>query len=150
MKKPPAKKAAQRAAPKKAVVKPAGSAKNDVDALMKSLDHPLKKDIEAVRQIVLSASPSVREGVKWNAPSFRTTDWFATLNLRSKEAVQLIFHTGAKVKESAVVGVKVADPAGLAKWLAKDRCLVTLGAGKDLVANKKAFEAFVRGWIKVM
>lgn len=117
---------------------------------MKSLDHPLKKDIEVVRKLILDASAAVAEGVKWNAPSFRTTDWFATVNLRSIDSVQLIFHTGARVKESAVAGVNVADSAGLAKWLAKDRCLVTLGAGKALAANTKAFETFVRAWIKEM
>ena len=62
--------------------------------------------------------------------------------------MELVFHTGAKVKASAVKGVEVADAAGLARWLAKDRCLVTLGAGKQLKGKRAAFEAFVRAWIE--
>jgi hypothetical protein len=66
------------------------------------------------------------------------------------DAVQLIFHTGAKVKASATKGVAVADPAGLLKWLAKDRALVTLGKAKDIDAKRAAFEALIRAWIKLL
>ena len=38
--------------------------------------------------------------------------------------------------------------AGLLKWLAKDRCLVTLGVGKDIQIKRAAFEAVVREWIR--
>ena len=50
-----------------------------VDDFMRALKHPLKKEIEAVRRIILSVSPDIQKGIKWNAPSFRTTDYFATL-----------------------------------------------------------------------
>ena len=120
----------------------------DVGEFMRELDHPLKRDIETVRQIILNVDPGISEAVKWNAPSFRTTDFFATVNLRSRERVQLIFHTGAKLKATAATGIIIADPAGLLEWLAKDRCVVTLGAGKDIQARRAAFEAIVREWIQ--
>ncbi|MEX0643765.1 MAG: DUF1801 domain-containing protein, partial [Parvularculaceae bacterium] len=148
---PATKKSATAAKATKAPAK-SGGAQFDpaVAAFLKALDHPLKKEIEAARLIILGASPTIREGIKWNAPSFKTTDWFATLNLRSKESVQLIFHTGAKVKESATKGLAIADPKGLLKWLAKDRAMVTLGAGAEIAANRRAFEALVRAWIMAM
>lgn len=59
-----------------------------------------------------------------------------------------MLHTGAKAKATAGTGIKVADPAGLITWLAKNRCLVTLGAGKTFDANKRAFVAIVREWIR--
>jgi hypothetical protein len=120
----------------------------DVGEFMRELDHPLKKDIETVRQIILNVDPGISEAIKWNAPSFRTTDFFATVNLRSRECVQLIFHTGAKAKGAATTGISIADPAGLLEWLAKDRCLVTLGVGKDIQTRRAAFEAIVREWIR--
>jgi hypothetical protein len=70
------------------------------------------------------------------------------MHLRATDGVQLIFHTGAKVKGTAKTGVEVAAPAGLLKWLAKDRCLVSLGSGKALEANLPALEALVREWIR--
>jgi uncharacterized protein YdhG (YjbR/CyaY superfamily) len=133
------------AAPKKkapAKTTKAAAERYDVSA------HPLAKEIVAVRRIILGASPAISEGVKWNAPSFRTEkDWFATVNLRSKESLQLVFHLGAKARPD-LKAFKLGDPNGLMKWLGKDRALVTLGAGRDIPANKKAFEAIVRAWIK--
>jgi len=119
-----------------------------VAAFLRELEHPLKKEIAAVRQMILGASPKIREGIKWNAPSFCTSEYFATVNLRSREMVQLIFHRGAKARNDLPQGMKLADPAGLIKWLGKDRCLVTLGAGKDLAVNRAAFEKIVREWIQ--
>lgn len=112
------------------------------------MKHPLKKEIEAARLIILGVSPAVGEGIKWNVPSFRTEkDWFATFNVRSKDSVQLIFHLGAK-KRPDLKAFKLADPNGLVKWLGKDRAMVTLGAGRDIPANRKALETIVRAWIK--
>lgn len=114
---------------------------------LRELEHPLKKEIEAVRKLVLGVSPEIREGIKWNAPSFLTTDHFATFNLRTQDRVRLILHTGAKVKDTAQKGLKIADPAGLLEWLAPDRCLVALSDSKDLQAKRAALEAIVREWI---
>ncbi len=137
-----------RTASKKAPEVAAGTS-TAVQAYMRELDHPLKTDIAAVRAIILAVSPRIMEGIKWNVPSFRTqSDWFATFNVRARDSVQLIFHTGAKAKESAVNGLNVADPEGLAKWLAKDRCLVTLDAGSELKSRRAAFQLFVRAWIE--
>lgn len=136
------KKASARKTPKKA----APAAEDEVAAFMRDLVHPLHADIEAVRKIMLGADPSISDGIKWNSLSFRRSDWFATVNLRSKDVVQLVFHTGAKVKANPEL--KIADPAGLMLWVAKDRALVTLGNGKTLKANAKAFEAIVKAWLK--
>ncbi|MGD9981036.1 MAG: DUF1801 domain-containing protein [Hyphomonadaceae bacterium] len=120
----------------------------DVDALLRGLNHPLTAEIEAVRLIILGASAAVSEGVKWNAPSFRTQkDWFATMNLRAKDGVKVIFHLGAKVRPE-LKAFKIADPSGLVSWLGKDRAMVTLGAGRDIPAHRKALETIVRAWIK--
>lgn len=132
-------------APKRA---PAKKVDSDVEALLRGLKHPLKKEIEAVRLIILSASPTVSDGVKWNAPSFRTEkDWFATINLRSKESVQVILHLGAKARPD-MKAFSVADRSGLMKWLGKDRAMVTLGSGRDIPKNRKALEVILRAWIK--
>lgn len=121
-----------------------------VTALLAQLDHPLAREFAELRQIVLGVAPEIHEGIKWNAPSFRTTDWFATVHLRSTDKAQLIFHLGAKVKSLPPGGLHLADPAGLIRWLAKDRCLVTLGTGKDLATHRAAFEAVVRAWINYL
>ena len=82
------------AAPKKRVQVSAASSPQtnpDVIAFISDLDHPLKREIKLVREIILGVSPEIREAIKWNAPSFRTTDFFATFFLRANDQVQLIF-----------------------------------------------------------
>src|SRR5688572_19708738 len=123
---------------KMAAAKKKPPADDEVASFLRNLDHPLKADIEAARKLVLGASPTIAEGIKWNSISFKRADWFATINLRSKDVIQLVFHTGAKVKDNP--DLKIPDPSGLLLWLAKDRALVTLGSGKTLKANAKAFE----------
>jgi uncharacterized protein YdhG (YjbR/CyaY superfamily) len=118
-----------------------------VAAWLRGLDHPLKRDIESVRRIVLSVSPDISEGIKWGVPSFRTAkDYFATFHVRAKDAVRLVFHRGAKARPNRTA-MAIADPSGLMTWLAKDRCMITLGKGKDIAANRAAFEAIVRAWV---
>lgn len=121
-----------------------------VDAFLASLDHPQGQAIAMVRGWVLQCDPSIQEAVKWNAPSFRTSDFFATFHLRSEDAVELIFHTGAKAKASAVTGLGIEDPSQLVRWLAKDRGLVRLGNYDESLANRTAFEALVRSWIAAL
>jgi hypothetical protein len=156
----PKSKKRRRPAPKRAPrgesAKPAPRAKSAaqtdpaVDAFLAELEHPLKAELETLRRIILGVSPAIRDGIKWNAPSFRTTEWFATTNLRARdgtERVWLILHFGAKAKATAKNGIEIADPTGLLEWLAKDRCVVTFADKKDLRAKRAALEAILREWI---
>ena len=120
-----------------------------VAAYMAALDHPLKPALEALRQAILAASPSIAEGIKWNMPSFRTTDYFATTNLTGKTGLRLILHTGAKVKASAATGLAIDDPTGLLKWLAKDRALIGFADLAEVKARRAALQAIIRAWIKL-
>jgi hypothetical protein len=119
-----------------------------VDALLKSLRHPAEKEIQALRAIVLQVHSSVREGVKWNAPSFRTTEYFATTNLRTKTGVGVVLHFGAKVRKVSASSESIKDPQKLLKWVAKDRATATFADLDDLEKKKKAFQALLRQWIK--
>jgi hypothetical protein len=111
---------------------------------MAELKHPLKAEIESARKCITAVSRKITEEIKWKAPGFRTSESFATVNLRSTDKLQFIFHLGAKVRPD-VKEMKIADPDGLLKWLAKDRCLVTVG---DIAKQGAALDAIVRQWIK--
>jgi Domain of unknown function (DU1801) len=141
---------AGRAARAGGAAREAGNAQTDPAVIAFVQDHPLRREIDAVRQIILGVSPAIREGIKWNAPSFRTTDDFATLNLRGKSGVRIILHMGAKAKTSATTGIDIADPTGLLEWLAKDRCLVSLGDMKDIEAKRAELVSVVRSWIRCL
>ena len=117
-----------------------------VDLFMAGLEHPYKDQIQAIREIICGVDRSIAEGVKWKAPSFRTTEYFATTHLRSKVGVGVILHLGAKVR--AHPSVLIDDPDGMLKWLGKDRAMVSFTGMKDVRAGKSGLERIVRQWIK--
>lgn len=129
--------------------KAAGTASGSeaVDAFLANLDHPLKPAIEAVRAIILSADPRISESVKWNAPSFSLSEHFATFFLRSADSVQVVFHTGAKARSGAV-SMEIDAPAGILRWVAKDRCLLTLRNMEEVRAQREALVSVVRQWLR--
>lgn len=113
---------------------------------MAALVHARKAEIETVRALILGADPRVTESVKWNAPSFSIADHFATMRLHPKDSVQIVFHTGAKVRPDAKA-MTIDDPAGLLKWAAKDRAQATLADASDLEAKRSALVSIVKQWI---
>jgi len=119
---------------------------NEVDAFLEVLEHPLRDDVVRVRALLLSAMPGISEAIKWNAPSFRTEEFFATFHLRSREDVQLVFHTGAKKKATKAKVVLSPKAEALVKWLDSDRALVTLSPSR-LASQKIAFSTLVREWV---
>jgi len=121
--------------------------KTDVSEFLAGLDHPLKAEIETVRAIILGSDPGITELVKWNAPSFFFKDDFATFNLRPMDAVQVIFHKGAKVRDNETTVADIADPSGLLRWLAKDRGVVTFTGMDDIRSKEAALADLVRQWI---
>ena len=119
-----------------------------VATFLAALEHPSKDAIVALRDIVLAADARIAEGIKWNAPSFRTSDWFATFHLRAKPGVQLILHRGAKVRADAMEAI--ADPEGLLEWLGPDRASVRFRDLEDVQAKRTAFVALIRLWVDRM
>ena len=136
-------------------VKPRGAAKAPspdssaaVDAFMAALDHPFQAEIGLLREILLGADPAIAEGIKWNAPSFRTTEYFATTHLRGKGTVGLILHLGAKSRELPRGGLAIPDPDGLLKWLGKDRAMLEFHSRAEIEAARTALTTLVQAWIR--
>ncbi len=119
-----------------------------VDALLLSLNHPASREIQALRALICDVSPSILEGVKWNAPSFRVDEYFATINLRERQGVGVVLHFGAKAREVAAGPDSIADPGKLLKWLAQDRAMVKFADLDDIAVHKEAFQAVLRQWIR--
>lgn len=119
-----------------------------VDQYMQRLDHPLKAEIEAVREIILGADVGITEQIKWNAPSFcYQGDDRVTFRLHpSNQFIQLIFHRGAKVKEPREM--KVQDDTGLLEWVTGDRATLSLRSMEEVQAHASALKSLISQWIK--
>ena len=121
-----------------------------VSALLDANEHPLRKEIDQLRTFILAADKSIEEGVKWNTASFRTKDWFATLNgpKHTKEPM-LILHAGAKTK-GLVLKDRIRDPLGLIKWLGNDRGQIIFKDTTDITMKQQALQAILSAWIKLI
>lgn len=117
-----------------------------VDVFMAALEHPHKPAVEALRKVITGADKSIAEGVKWNAPSWRTTEYFATTHLRAKAGIGLILHLGAKVKSGPTP--EIDDPQKLLQWLAKDRALVSFADVAAVKAGAAPLRAVLKQWLK--
>ena len=124
------------------------SESESVQTFLALLEHPLKPEILALRQIILNADARITEGIKWNVPSFRTSEYFATFHLRAKDGVQVILHLGAKIRDTAATGIAIADPHALLEWLSKDRASVKFRELEDIDAKRDAFTELIRQWIR--
>jgi len=105
----------------------------DVNAFMKQLDHPLKDAIEAVRDIIKS-NPNISERVKWNAPSFFYTDDLATIHVKARQHVHLIFH------HPAIVSIQSEFLEGDYK----DRRMMYFESMKEVKARKKELTRIIK------
>ena len=116
-------------------------------ALLDAQQHPLRREIEALRAILLAADPAITEGVKWNSASYRTTTWFATLNgPRHVKAPMIILHAGARAR-GTVLKDRVPDPEGLLHWLGTDRAQVVFKDHREIAARQHALQEVVRHWL---
>ena len=113
-----------------------------VDDYMAELEHPLKAEVQLLREIVLGASPAVEERVKWKSPSFHSgADDLGAFELRPHDFVRLVlvFPHGL-----------VDDPEGimLGEW--KDRRELRFTGLDDIAAKRAALENIVRAWVGLL
>ena len=113
---------------------------------LRSLSHPQLADIRALRDAILGADPAIGEAIKWNAPSFCTTEHFATMRLHGKAGLQLILHLG--VGKRAIPPGAIDDPDHLLRWLGPDRACVELGTPGSVSRVAPALQAIIRQWLR--
>ena len=118
-----------------------------VDAFMATLDHPHADAVQRLRALVLGVDPTIAEGIKWNAPSWRTTGYFATTHLRAKAGIGLVLHLGPRDRRVPAGGLANDDPDGLLVWRAPDRALLTFADRAERDARVGAVQAVLRQWI---
>ena len=116
------------------------STTSKVDAFMAALDHPLKAELEAVRKIIIKASPALSEDIKWGGPSFYYKEDMATFNPRIKNYVAVIFHKGSLIPQAT----EFFEEATKGKVYAKFYNMA------EVKAKKKELEHMVKSWINLM
>ena len=121
----------------------------DVNDFINQLNHPLEEIIEEVRKVILSANKEITEYIKWNALSFcYRNDDRITFKLNKKDCVQLVFHTGAKGKDTNDKGPLIQDQSHLLEWVADRRALLTFYDINEVKIKRDAIIEVVNLWLK--
>jgi hypothetical protein len=68
-----------------------------VTKFLDELIHPLREEIEQLRQIILGSNSDLTENIKWNGPNycFKGEDRI-TMKIQPPKQILLVFHRGAK------------------------------------------------------
>jgi hypothetical protein len=111
------------------------------------LSHPYKAGIDRLRGAIKEIDSRIVEEIKWNAPSFKLDDHFATFKLYPPKHIPIVLHTGAKPK-TLQRAFTLDDPYKLLKWPAIDRCVLTLQSSAQAAELEKVVLKMVKEWIR--
>lgn len=125
------------------------SGPEQVAEFMNNLEHPLKEEIEEVRNIILSTDDKITEHIKWNAPSFcYEGEDRITFNLHGRGFIRLVFHCGAKVKKRNTNEPLIVDTSGILEWKAVDRAMMNFTDKNDVKAKEEKLREIITKWLE--
>lgn len=120
----------------------------EVALFINNTQHPMKKEIETICEIIRGSGVEFSEHVKWNAPSFtHYGEDRITLKLNSPKSVDLVFHRGSKVKPMPENKL-IEDSSGLLKWVTNDRAVISFFILDDIQNNKEALINIINQWVE--
>lgn len=119
----------------------------EVSNFLDNQKHPLRAEIDYLRDIILNSNSEIEEKIKWNSPNYviLKEDRF-TLKIFPQKQIQLIFHRGAK-KLDKIDNRLIKDPNNLLTWKENDRALVSFKNLIEIEKNKRHLMALVNDWI---
>ena len=109
---------------------------SEVDAWFRALEHPMKTEMERVREIVLPTDDRLAEAIKWKTPTFMYEGNIASFNPRAKAHVSLLFHAGASIPGDHAILEGGGETARYARFEDLD----------DVEAKGEQLEAVVKAW----
>lgn len=122
---------------------------NVVSTFLDGLNHPYRREIELLREEILSAHNQLVENIKWNGPNYSINSHDRiTMRILPPKSIQLIFHRGAK-KLDHPKNKLLHDPSGLLTWKENDRAVATFKNMEEIESRKSDLNSIVKEWISV-
>ena len=121
----------------------------EVDVFLNELNHPFRKEIEMLRQLILNSNKGITENIKWNGPNycFDNEDRITMRIQPPTKQVQLIFHKGAKKLEQPKNKL-IANKSKMLVWKENDRAIATFKKMEDIEIGKTELTAIISEWIE--
>ncbi|MEZ4830361.1 MAG: DUF1801 domain-containing protein [Bacteroidia bacterium] len=119
----------------------------EATAFLDKLNHPLRTEIERLRETILDAGADLSENIKWNGPNYTSgEDDRITMRIHPPVKIQLILHRGAK-KLAPLPSRLIADDSGLLDWKENDRAVITFKSAAEIENARPALMRIVAAWI---
>ena len=121
-----------------------------VTIFLDELSHPLRNEIEQLRNCILKANTELSENIKWNGPNYCIeSEDRITMRVQpiTTKQIQIIFHCGAKVKEQPKEKIMQQNYDFLT-WKANDRAVATFKNMKDIEKRKADLTKIICDWIQ--
>lgn len=122
---------------------------SEVTDFLEEQKHPFRKEIEQLRNYILSANNALTENIKWNGPNYsiENEDRITMRIQPPTKQVQLIFHRGAK-KQSQPKDKLISNKSKMLVWKENDRAIVTFKSFQDIENGKAELTDIVTEWIQ--
>ena len=123
---------------------------SEVADFLDKLKHPFRKEIEQLRNYILSTNTALTENIKWNGPNycFENADRITMRVQPPNKQVQLIFHRGAS-KQTQPKDKLISNKSKLLVWKENDRVTITFKSLQDIENGKAELTSIVTEWINV-
>jgi hypothetical protein len=119
----------------------------EVTKFLDEQNHPFRKEIEALRTIILEANDKITENVKWNGPNYGVnSEDRITMRIQPPTKIQLIFHKGAKKQEQPKMHL-ISYTGKLLLWKENDRAIATFQCMADIENSKSELSSIIKEWI---
>jgi hypothetical protein len=121
----------------------------EVTDFLDELNHPFRKEIEFLRNVVLSADNNLTENIKWNGPNYCfNNDDRITMRIQptTSKQIQLIFHRGAK-KQEQPTDKMITSKSKILVWKENDRAIASFKNMQDIDNAKTELTEIIKQWI---
>ncbi|MFC3559480.1 DUF1801 domain-containing protein [Pedobacter jamesrossensis] len=121
---------------------------SEVTNFLDEQKHPFRKEIEILRNYILSTNIALKENIKWNGPNycFDNSDRITMRIQPPTKQVQLIFHRGA-IKQTPPKDKLIANKSKMLIWKENDRAILTFKSLEDIENGKAELTDIITEWI---
>jgi hypothetical protein len=119
----------------------------EVTNFLDEQNHPLRDEIEQLREIVINAKEGLTENIKWNGPNycFNEQDRI-TMRIHPPKQIQLIFHRGTKKQEQPKDRI-IQSKSKILLWKENDRAIISFKNMSEIKNGKTDLISIVNEWI---
>lgn len=122
----------------------------EVTKFLGEQNHPLRNEIELLRETILTSDKALTENIKWNAPNYcHDNEDRITMKINPPKQIQLIFHRGAKKLVQPPTKL-IDDKTGLLVWKENDRAIASFKNLADIEKNKSELSIIINDWINAL